>query len=104
MSIIDRQRLTRSSSGMLAALEIASAITLGSFGSTSGPSFPNVIVLKSLGKIYGTCGLRMGYAASANAQTMNEIKAALPAWNVNTFAEFFLKKLLTWRTRRRRVG
>ncbi|MDA9431446.1 pyridoxal phosphate-dependent aminotransferase [Bradyrhizobium sp. CCBAU 51627] len=55
--------------------------------------FPNVIVLKSLGKIYGTCGLRIGYAASSNAQTMNEIRAALPAWNVNTFAEFFLSKL-----------
>jgi threonine-phosphate decarboxylase len=55
--------------------------------------FPNVIVLKSLGKIYGTCGLRIGYAASANAQTMNEIRGALPAWNVNTFAEFFLSKL-----------
>ena len=55
--------------------------------------FPNVIVLKSLGKIYGTCGLRIGYAASANAQTMNEIRAALPTWNVNTFAEFFLSKL-----------
>ncbi|MDA9489029.1 pyridoxal phosphate-dependent aminotransferase [Bradyrhizobium sp. CCBAU 11361] len=55
--------------------------------------FPNVIVLKSLGKIYGTCGLRIGYAASANAKTMNEIRAALPTWNVNTFAEFFLSKL-----------
>lgn len=55
--------------------------------------FPNVIVLKSLGKIYGTCGLRIGYAASANVQTMDEIRAALPTWNVNTFAEFFLSKL-----------
>ncbi|MGY4343140.1 aminotransferase class I/II-fold pyridoxal phosphate-dependent enzyme [Bradyrhizobium sp. LM2.9] len=55
--------------------------------------FPNVIVLKSLGKIYGTCGLRIGYAASANVKTMHEIRAALPTWNVNTFAEFFLSKL-----------
>ncbi|SFQ31092.1 Histidinol-phosphate/aromatic aminotransferase or cobyric acid decarboxylase [Bradyrhizobium sp. Ghvi] len=55
--------------------------------------FPNVIVLKSLGKIYGTCGLRIGYAASANAQMMKEMRAALPTWNVNTFAEFFLSKL-----------
>ncbi|MGY3146313.1 threonine-phosphate decarboxylase [Bradyrhizobium sp. USDA 3397] len=55
--------------------------------------FPNVIVLKSLGKIYGTCGLRIGYAASANEQMIKEMRAALPTWNVNTFGEFFLSKL-----------
>lgn len=55
--------------------------------------FPNVIVLKSLGKIYGTCGLRIGYAASANEQIIKDIRAALPPWNVNTFGEFFLSKL-----------
>ncbi|MCP3392163.1 histidinol-phosphate aminotransferase family protein [Bradyrhizobium sp. CCGB12] len=55
--------------------------------------FPNVIVLKSLGKIYGACGLRIGYAASANEQIMTEIRAAIPTWNVNTFGEFFLSKL-----------
>ncbi|WGS19132.1 MULTISPECIES: aminotransferase class I/II-fold pyridoxal phosphate-dependent enzyme [unclassified Bradyrhizobium] len=55
--------------------------------------FPNVIILKSLGKIYGTCGLRIGYAASANEQLINDIRAALPTWNVNTCAEFFLSKL-----------
>ncbi|MBB4365320.1 histidinol-phosphate/aromatic aminotransferase/cobyric acid decarboxylase-like protein [Bradyrhizobium sp. CIR18] len=55
--------------------------------------FPNVIILKSLGKIYGTCGLRIGYAASANRELINQIRAALPPWNVNTCAEFFLSKL-----------
>ncbi|MFB6452956.1 pyridoxal phosphate-dependent aminotransferase [Bradyrhizobium tunisiense] len=55
--------------------------------------FPNVIILKSLGKIYGTCGLRIGYAASANTELMKDIRSALPTWNVNTFAEFFLSKL-----------
>ncbi|AMA59901.1 pyridoxal phosphate-dependent aminotransferase [Bradyrhizobium sp. CCGE-LA001] len=55
--------------------------------------FPNVIVLKSLGKIYGACGLRLGYAASANEQLITDIRAAVPTWNVNTFGEFFLSKL-----------
>ncbi|MBO3744863.1 histidinol-phosphate aminotransferase family protein [Streptosporangiaceae bacterium NEAU-GS5] len=54
---------------------------------------PNVIVLKSLGKNFGLHGVRFGYLV-ANPALAGKIKAALPKWNLNSFAEivvFLLK-------------
>jgi threonine-phosphate decarboxylase len=54
---------------------------------------PNVIVLKSLGKNFGLHGVRFGYLV-ANPALAGKVRAALPKWNLNSFAEivvFLLK-------------
>ncbi|MFI9584708.1 pyridoxal phosphate-dependent aminotransferase [Streptomyces sp. NPDC052236] len=53
----------------------------------------NVIVLRSLGKNFGLHGVRFGYLVS-NPSLAGKIRAALPKWNLNSFAEtvvFMLK-------------
>ncbi|MEU5884139.1 histidinol-phosphate transaminase [Spirillospora sp. NPDC047279] len=47
---------------------------------------PNVIVLKSLGKNFGLHGIRFGYLV-ANPALAQRVRAALPKWNLNSFAE-----------------
>ncbi|MEV1019018.1 histidinol-phosphate transaminase [Streptomyces sp. NPDC050264] len=47
---------------------------------------PNVIVLRSLGKNFGLHGIRFGYLV-ANPALAGRIRAALPKWNLNSFAE-----------------
>ncbi|MFD4139963.1 MULTISPECIES: pyridoxal phosphate-dependent aminotransferase [unclassified Streptomyces] len=46
----------------------------------------NVIVLRSLGKNFGLHGVRFGYLVS-NPQLAGRVRAALPKWNLNSFAE-----------------
>ncbi|MEV8591614.1 histidinol-phosphate transaminase [Streptomyces sp. NPDC052012] len=55
---------------------------------------PNVIVLRSLGKNFGLHGIRFGYLV-ANPALAGRIRAMLPKWNLNSFAEhvvFMLKE------------
>ncbi|OAH09822.1 threonine-phosphate decarboxylase [Streptomyces jeddahensis] len=55
---------------------------------------PNVIVLRSLGKNFGLHGVRFGYLV-ANPALAGKVRAALPKWNLNSFAEtvvFMLKE------------
>ncbi|WP_434975635.1 pyridoxal phosphate-dependent aminotransferase [Streptomyces mesophilus] len=47
---------------------------------------PNVIVLRSLGKNFGLHGVRFGYLV-ANPGLAGKVRAALPKWNLNSFAE-----------------
>ncbi|MFI0236253.1 pyridoxal phosphate-dependent aminotransferase [Streptomyces sp. NPDC016845] len=47
---------------------------------------PNVIVLRSLGKNFGLHGIRFGYLV-ANPALAGRVRAALPKWNLNSFAE-----------------
>ncbi|WP_442816435.1 pyridoxal phosphate-dependent aminotransferase [Streptomyces sp. NBC_01304] len=47
---------------------------------------PNVIVLRSLGKNFGLHGVRFGYLV-ANPALAGKVRAALPKWNLNSFAE-----------------
>ncbi|WP_372348986.1 histidinol-phosphate transaminase [Streptomyces sp. KL116D] len=47
---------------------------------------PNVIVLRSLGKNFGLHGIRFGYLV-ANPGLAGRVRAALPKWNLNSFAE-----------------
>ena len=54
----------------------------------------NVIVLRSLGKNFGLHGVRFGYLV-ANPGLAGKVRAALPKWNLNSFAEtvvFMLKE------------
>ncbi|MFD0054484.1 pyridoxal phosphate-dependent aminotransferase [Streptomyces sp. NPDC127168] len=47
---------------------------------------PNVIVLRSLGKNFGLHGIRFGYLV-ANPALAGRVRAMLPKWNLNSFAE-----------------
>lgn len=53
--------------------------------------FPNLIVIKSIGKSYGVGGLRLGVLASSNVDLINSIKTSVPIWNINSVAEFYMQ-------------
>lgn len=57
----------------------------------------NVLLLKSLSKVLGVPGLRLGYAYTCNPDWSAGIKAELPIWNLNSVAESFLKIVLKHR-------
>lgn len=52
--------------------------------------YPNLIVVKSLGKSLGWHGVRLGYAAAEPVRA-EMLRASLPFWNVNGLAAFVLK-------------
>ena len=54
-------------------------------------NFPNLIVIKSIGKSYGVGGLRIGVLASSNESLIQFVKKDLPVWNINSVGEFFLQ-------------
>lgn len=51
----------------------------------------NLIVVKSISKSYGVPGLRLGILASGNEELIGKIKVAVPIWNINSFAEFYMQ-------------
>jgi threonine-phosphate decarboxylase len=56
--------------------------------------FPNLIIVRSLGKDFGVCGLRLGLVATANQPVLGEIRRFLPIWNINPLAEKFFRLCL----------
>ena len=52
---------------------------------------PNLIVIKSISKSYGVPGLRLGILASSDEELIKNIKAEVPIWNINSFAEYFMQ-------------
>jgi len=58
--------------------------------------YPNLIVLKSMSKNYGIPGLRLGYALSSNQTFVEKIRAHLPIWNINSFAQYFLELMVDY--------
>ncbi|PKN20537.1 MAG: class I and II aminotransferase [Deltaproteobacteria bacterium HGW-Deltaproteobacteria-6] len=58
---------------------------------------PNVIVLKSLSKVLGVPGIRLGFVYSRNSRFNTQIRDALPIWNSNSIAEFFIEIILKHR-------
>lgn len=54
-------------------------------------AYPNLILIKSISKSYGVPGLRLGVLASSNCQLIETLRAGLPIWNINSFAEYFLQ-------------
>ncbi|HEX5608540.1 MAG TPA: aminotransferase class I/II-fold pyridoxal phosphate-dependent enzyme [Solirubrobacterales bacterium] len=54
---------------------------------------PNLVVMKSVSKVFGVGGLRLGYLATADTGLAAEIAAKLPIWHVNGPAEAFLRTL-----------
>ena len=55
--------------------------------------YPNVAILKSMSKAYGICGLRIGYLLTANAEFAQAVRNGIHIWNINGFAEEFLRIL-----------
>ncbi len=55
--------------------------------------YPNITIFKSMSKAYGICGLRIGYLLTANLQFAKAIRQGIHIWNINGFAEEFLRIL-----------
>lgn len=55
--------------------------------------YPNVAIFKSMSKAYGICGLRLGYMLTANAEFAEAVRKGVHIWNINGFAEEFLRIL-----------
>lgn len=71
------------------------------FAGETIPAYPkgkNIILVKSLGKNYGVCGLRLGFIASEDEAYLGGLRHFLPIWNINSIAEFFLDLIFENRT------
>jgi len=55
--------------------------------------YPNMAILKSMSKAYGICGLRIGYLLTANLEFAASVRNGIHIWNINGFAEEFLRIL-----------
>ncbi len=55
--------------------------------------YPNMAILKSMSKAYGICGLRIGYLLTANMKFATAVRDGIHIWNINGFAEEFLRIL-----------
>lgn len=53
--------------------------------------YPNLVVIRSIGKSYGVPGCRLGVLVSSDAKLLKQINEALPIWNISSFGEFFLQ-------------
>ncbi|MDA3905220.1 MAG: histidinol-phosphate transaminase [Bacteroidales bacterium] len=56
-------------------------------------NYPNTAILKSMSKAYGVCGLRIGYMLTANLAFATAVRNGIHIWNINGFAEEFLRIL-----------
>lgn len=59
--------------------------------------FPNLAILKSMSKVFGIAGLRLGYLISANAAFREAVRQRLPIWNVNGFSEAMLRSMAAYK-------
>jgi len=59
--------------------------------------YPQLIVMRSLGKDYGACGLRLGLMATSNRAVLDEVRRFLPIWNISPLAERFLRLCVEYR-------
>jgi threonine-phosphate decarboxylase len=57
----------------------------------------NLAVMKSMSKAYGICGLRIGYLLTANEDLARRMRDGLHIWNLNGFAEAFLRLAPSYR-------
>lgn len=54
-------------------------------------SYKGLVVMKSISKSYGVPGLRLGILASADTDTIQQIKKDVSIWNINSFGEFYMQ-------------
>ncbi len=59
---------------------------------------PNLAVMKSMSKVFGIAGLRLGYLLTDDHEFATQVRSHLPIWNLNGFAESFLRHLGRYRT------
>ena len=59
---------------------------------------PNLVVLKSMSKVFGIAGLRIGYLLSADRAFIEAVRGCLPIWNINGLAEDFLRTVGRYRS------
>ena len=57
----------------------------------------NLVVIKSMSKVFGVAGLRLGYLLSADEGFIRKVRGALPIWNINGLAEEFLRTVGRYR-------
>lgn len=53
--------------------------------------YENLTLIKSISKSFGVPGVRLGFMMSSNLKNIEQIKANLSIWNINSFGEFFLQ-------------
>ena len=51
----------------------------------------NLVVIKSMSKVFGVAGIRLGYLLSADRTFISAVRGSLPIWNINGVAEEFLR-------------
>jgi threonine-phosphate decarboxylase len=56
-------------------------------------NYPNMAIFKSMSKVYGICGIRIGYMLTANSKFAEALRNGVHIWNINGFAEEFLRLL-----------
>ncbi|MCZ6890345.1 MAG: aminotransferase class I/II-fold pyridoxal phosphate-dependent enzyme [Gammaproteobacteria bacterium] len=61
-------------------------------------AFPKLVVIKSMSKVFGIAGLRLGYMLSADREFVKAVRDCLPIWNINGLAEEFLRTVGRYRS------
>ncbi len=59
---------------------------------------PNLVIIKSMSKVFGIAGLRIGYLLTADHHFAAAVRAHLPIWNLNGMAESFLRRVGRYRS------
>jgi histidinol-phosphate/aromatic aminotransferase/cobyric acid decarboxylase-like protein len=67
-------------------------------GQLSDSTLSNVLVLRSLSKVLGVPGLRLGAVATSDPVMSARIRTETPIWNLSSVAENFLEVMLKHRT------
>lgn len=65
--------------------------------STLTAAHSNLVLIKSMVKVFGVPGLRIGYLLSSDREFVAAVRSRLPIWNVNGLAEAFLRQVGTHR-------
>jgi histidinol-phosphate/aromatic aminotransferase/cobyric acid decarboxylase-like protein/GTP:adenosylcobinamide-phosphate guanylyltransferase len=78
-------------------IEFARAGRAGSVEDVVG-EYPNLAVIKSMSKVFGIAGLRIGYLLTGDHRFAADVRAQLPIWNLNGFAESFLRRVGSYRS------
>ncbi len=61
-------------------------------------SHPNLVIIKSMSKVFGIAGLRIGYLLTADQRFAAAVRSHLPIWNLNGMAESFLRQVGRYRS------
>ncbi len=59
--------------------------------------FPNLVIIKSMSKVFGVPGLRLGYAVSGDPEKVGQMRKDVPIWSINSLAQYFLSEVHKYR-------